>query len=253
MNKAGAMNKVFMFRFSFNELTITRSKLETAMGYQPGTVPETVTEIIEEILSQAADHCNIQGGFVIKDPLRFNKHTCQLFVENTDFNLHEMVYKQLKAAEKIAVFACTAGPDISDWSKKLMAEGDLTTGYIIDVAGSEIVETAVDKLQWMLSEQMTAAGLKISNRFSPGYCRWNVSEQHKLFSLLPDHFCSIRLSGTALMHPIKSVSGIIGIGKDMHLNPYACNACNVKKCLYRDRKMSLFKASRFSTDFASES
>lgn len=239
MNKTDLINKVFTYRFSFNELAITRSKLETVMGYKPGAIPETLTKIIEEILSNAADHCNIQGGFTIKDNLSFNKYTHQLFVENIDFNLHEIVYKQLKAAEKIAIFACTAGPDISDWSKKLMAEGDLTTGYIIDVVGSEVVETAVDKIQFMLSEQVTAAGLKISNRFSPGYCRWNVSEQHKLFSLLPDNFCSIRLSSTALMYPIKSVSGIIGIGKDMHFNPYICNVCNVKNCLYRDRKMSI--------------
>jgi hypothetical protein len=40
-----------------------------------------------------------------------------------------------------------------------------------------------------------------------------VAEQHKLFSLLPPGICGITLSDSALMHPIKSVSGITGIGK----------------------------------------
>jgi hypothetical protein len=240
MQKADLMNKVFTYGFSFNDLAITGAKLETVMGYKPGAIPETLSKIIKEILSSAADHCHIQGGLIIKDNLRFNNRTYQLFVENIDFHLHKIIYRQIKSAGSIAIFACTAGQGISDWSKKLMAEGDLTAGYIIDVVGSEVVEAAVDKLQLMLSEQMTAAGLKISNRFSPGYCRWNVSEQHQLFSLLPDNFCSIRLSSTALMHPLKSVSGIIGIGKDVSFNPYICHVCDVKNCLYRDRKMSLF-------------
>ncbi|PKN69937.1 MAG: hypothetical protein CVU54_07865 [Deltaproteobacteria bacterium HGW-Deltaproteobacteria-12] len=239
MQKADLINKVFTYEFSFHELAITGAKLETVIGYKPGAIPATLTKIIKEILSSAADHCHIQGGFIIKDNLRFNNQTCQLFVENVDFHLHEIIYRQIKSAGSVAIFACTAGQGISDWSKKFMAEGDLTAGYIIDVVGSEVVEAAVDRMQLMLSQQMTAAGLKISNRFSPGYCRWHVSEQHKLFSLLPDNFCSIRLSGAALMHPLKSVSGIIGIGEDVSFNPYVCRVCDVKNCLYRDRKMSL--------------
>jgi len=239
MNKADLINKVFTYRFSFNELAITRARLQSLIGYKPGAAPKPLIQIIDKIFSHAADYCNIQGGFIIKDELSFNQHTYHLSVDKIDFNLHKIVYKQVKSSEKIAVFACTAGHEISDWSKKLMAEGDLAMGYIVDVVGSEVVETAVDKIQFMLSEQMTAAGLKISNRFSPGYCSWNVSEQHKLFSLLPDNFCSIKLSNTALMYPIKSVSGIIGIGKNISFNSYTCKTCDMQNCLYRNRRMSI--------------
>lgn len=236
MNKSEIINNVFTYRFSFNELAITRSKLESLMGYKPGAVPEPLVPIIEKILSQADDYCNIQGGFIIKDDLRFNKDTNNLSVGEVNFNLHEIVYRQVNKSEKMAIFACTAGAGISDWSKKLMAEGDLTTGYIADVVGSEVVETAMDKIQLMLSEQMSATQLKISNRFSPGYCGWNVSEQHKLFSLLTENFCGIKLSRSALMQPIKSVSGIIGIGRNIRYNSYTCNICDMPDCLYRARR-----------------
>jgi hypothetical protein len=240
MNKADLINKVFTYRFSFNELAITRARLQSLIGYKPGAAPKPLIQIIDKIFSHVADYCNIQGGFIIKDELSFNQYTYHLSVDKKiDFNLHEIVYKQVRSAERIAVFVCTAGPGISDWSKKLMAEGDLAMGYIVDVVGSEVVETAVDKIQFMLSEQITAAGLKISNRFSPGYCSWNVSEQHKLFSLLPDNFCGIRLSNTALMYPIKSVSGIIGIGKNISFNSYTCKTCDMQNCLYRNRRMSI--------------
>ena len=225
----------FSYRISFNELAITRSTLSSLMGYKPGTLPEPLPEMIDEAISLAADYCDINGGLIIKDKLCFNKDDHILSVDDVAFNLQTIVYNQLKKAEKIAVFACTAGPAISDLSKKLLAEGDLTTGYIMDIIGSAVVETAMDRIQIRLSSRMTALGLNISNRYSPGYCDWDVSEQHKLFSLLSDHFCGIELSDVALMYPIKSVSGFIGIGGNIRYHDYPCNHCKRHNCLYRDR------------------
>jgi hypothetical protein len=236
MNKASVNKNLITFSFSFNELAVTRSRLASLMGYDPDAIPEPFPRIIDETLSLAAGFCNIQGGFIIKDNLSFNKDSHLLSVDNVAFHLQNIVYNQVKKSEKIALFVCTAGPGISDWSKKLMAEGDLPAGYIVDIVGSEVVETAMDRAQIMLSEQMTASGLKITNRYSPGYCSWDVSEQHKLFSLLPDNFCKIQLSDSALMSPIKSVSGIIGIGENVRYNSYTCKICNSQNCPYRNRK-----------------
>jgi hypothetical protein len=50
---------------------------------------------------------------------------------------------------------------------------------------------------------------------------------------MPDNFCGIRLTPSALMDPVKSVSGFIGIGNDVRFNPYTCNLCDMKDCIYR--------------------
>ncbi len=113
-----------------------------------------------------------------------------------------------------------------------MKEGDLLTGYIYDVIGSEIVESAADLMQNELEKTVISSGKKITNRYSPGYCGWDVTEQHKLFELVPSNFCGIRLTESALMDPIKSVSGIIGIGENVRFNPYTCNLCDNKNCIY---------------------
>ncbi len=236
MKKASETAKVLTYRFSFNELAITQSRLESLMGYDPGAMPEPITPILNEILSLAGNYCDIRAGLIMKDNLHFSKDAHLLSVGKVTFNLQEIVYGQLKGAGEIAVFVCTAGPGISDWSKKLMTEGDLTTGYMVDIVGSEVVETAMDRAQTMFAQQMNALGLKITNRYSPGYCGWDVSEQHKLFSLLPDHFCGVRLSDAALMSPIKSVSGVIGIGENIQYHSYTCKMCNSQNCPYRNRK-----------------
>ena len=80
---------------------------------------------------------------------------------------------------------------------------------------------------------MEQAGLKITNRYSPGYCGWDTREQHKLFSLLPENSCGIRLTESALMLPIKSVSGFIGVGANVRFNPYTCKMCDAEFCVYR--------------------
>ena len=114
-----------------------------------------------------------------------------------------------------------------------MKEGDLLTGYIYDVIGSEIAEAAADLMQDSLMKEMTFAGRKITNRYSPGYCGWDVAEQHKLFQLLPDNFCGIKLNASALMDPEKSVSGFIGTGEHVRYNLYTCGLCDMKDCIYR--------------------
>ena len=117
-----------------------------------------------------------------------------------------------------------------------MKEGDLLKSYVYDVVGSEIVEAAADLMQDELEKAMAVGGRKITNRFSPGYCGWDVVEQHKLFRLIPGNFCGIRLTPSALMDPVKSVSGFIGIGENVKRLPYTCSFCDMKDCLYRKKK-----------------
>ncbi len=119
----------------------------------------------------------------------------------------------MKEADEAALFICTAGLVIGEMSRNSMKGGDLLKGYVYDVIGSEVVEAAADRMQEELRKSMAAPRERITNRFSPGYCGWDVAEQHQLFSFFKDNFCGITLTESALMNPVKSVSGVIGIGK----------------------------------------
>ena len=45
--------------------------------------------------------------------------------------------------------------------------------------------------------------------------------------------CGVRLTDSSLMVPIKSVSGIIGIGEKVRKLDYTCGLCDSKKCFKR--------------------
>ena len=106
----------------------------------------------------------------------------------------------------------------------------------MDTMGSLVAEKSMDFIQSELEKQVLPEGMKITNRYSPGYCNWPVDDQKQLFSLLPANACDISLSASCLMVPIKSVSGIIGIGKNVRKSSYSCDICNNLTCIYRKVK-----------------
>jgi len=224
------------YRYKFDELDISAGIIEKFMGYEPGHSPEPIPELIHEVFAVAHDHCDIRGGYVINDDINLFRDEHLLHIDGVEFDIKKIVSGQLRKIDQIALFACTAGQGIGDFSKQLMHDGDFVKGYIVDVVGSEIVESAMDKIQDDLEKQMESTGLHITDRYSPGYCGWSVGEQHKLFSFFPIGFCGITLTPSSLMEPIKSVSGIIGIGENVRRKGYVCNMCDMVNCIYREKK-----------------
>lgn len=224
------------FQYSFADLKITSSQVEEVLGYKDGEETEIVSVVIEEILKEAADICNIKAEFIIYPNIKFIDEDKSLDINNINFEIKKIISGQIKRSESIAVFLCTAGAEIGIRSRKCMQERDMLKGYLYDVVGSLIVEAAADLMQKELEDFAISSGMKISNRYSPGYCGWYVGEQHKLFQLVPDNFCGIQLTESALMDPVKSLSGIIGIGEKVRSNPHTCSLCDMKDCTYRKAK-----------------
>ena len=220
-------------QYSFNDLVIDISEIETLLGYDEGGDREMVQELIEEAFKDAAAISSIRAEYRIYRDIKFVDDDESLNIDNISFDIQKIIFKQIKKSEAIAVFISTAGANIGERSRELMAGGDPLKSYILDIIGSVIVDAAADKMQDDLALYAELTGQKITNRYSPGYCGWSVAEQHKLFSLLPDNFCGITLTGSALMLPVKSASGLIGIGEHVRYNKYTCSLCDMTDCSYR--------------------
>jgi hypothetical protein len=224
------------FHFDFKDLDIDLKQIEKVLGYGEGDDRDLVDFLIAEILSEPGLFVGIKAEYIICDEIEFIESDKSVTVNNINFEIHKILFGQIKKAGALAFFLCTAGPDIGVRSRKSLAEGDPLKGYIYDMLGSITVDAAAELMQAELEKAIVASGKKITNRYSPGYCGWHVSEQHKLFSLLPDNYCGIRLTDSALMDPIKSISGIIAIGKNVRYNQNTCSLCEMKQCSYRDLK-----------------
>jgi cobalamin-dependent methionine synthase I len=234
--KSGQQEKPMRFDFRFSELKISKSQIIEALSESNGLLPGLFLDYIDEIVLLAEEGCQVSGYVRICSETKLNGQSGTLEINDEEFQISRIIAAQIQGSTNIAVFVCTAGSFLEEYARQQMKLGNYPEAFIADHMGSLVVETAIDKIQGLLGNELLTKKLKITNRFSPGYCGWNVSEQHKLFKLLPTGECGIRLTDSSLMQPIKSISGIIGIGEGVKYKQYACNLCNMKECIYRRRK-----------------
>jgi len=231
-----SMEKTMRFHFRFLELGISRSDIISLLSESNGLLPGLFLDYIDEIIGLADEGCRASGYVRICSKTHLDWQNSTLTIENEKFQISRTIASQIKESTNIAVFVCTAGSFLEDYARQQMRIGNYPEAFIADHLGSLVVETAMDNIQKQLETDLLKENLRITNRFSPGYCGWNVSEQHKLFKLIPEGECGIHLTGSALMQPIKSISGIIGIGERVKLKKYSCNLCNMQECNYRGKK-----------------
>ncbi len=141
-----------------------------------------------------------------------------------------MVLAQVSRSDAVAVFVVTIGPRLEEASRSGLAEGDPLAAYLLDAIGSAAVEAAADVMERELLATVAPRGWAITNRYSPGYCTWSTRDQHALFALLPNQPAGVTLTDHAVMQPVKSVSGIIGLGPRVQRRPYVCDLCSMEHC-----------------------
>jgi len=224
---------VFEVFIDCTRLLVNKKEIGRSIGYPAQEIPEHIEELIERILPQLSKRCAIRAGYRVLDAKKPNNRYDGLYVGGTFFSTQKIVAGRMKNAEQAACFVCTIGPNMEAWARQLVREGDTVMGHLVDTVATVAVENAADTLHEHLGRKMREQGLRVTNRYSPGYCGWSVSEQHALFSFFPVDFCEVTLTESALMKPMKSVSGMIGIGRAVKYAGYSCKRCRMIDCTYR--------------------
>lgn len=221
---------------TFSDLSIAPEEVYEAMGYGAETPGEDIREIVEEVLEHVASFMIGRFMYFVTNGT-LDKTTLQIS-QNT-LNIGSIISRQLKGSEAFVLFAATAGQEFEEWMEKVKGCDDMVLQFIADSLGSCLAEKVADCMERYLATEIAPDGLKHTNRFSPGYCDWHVSEQQKLFSLFPTPSpCGIRLTESSLMIPIKSVSGIIGIGASVKKIEYSCGICTFERCYKKKPSVS---------------
>lgn len=208
---------------SFEELGITAADVYEQMGYHDAQ-PDKATQQ--------------ETATILKEVSQWLRPRFSYFVVNKqpDFEMGNIILRQLRGSEAFALFICTSGLEFETYQQRLKEQGDMVRVFIADALGSVIAEKCADQMEKALQESIDKLGWKHTNRFSPGYCGWHVSQQQLLFPLFQGHTCGVKLKDSSLMIPIKSVSGIIGLGEKVRKLEYTCGLCDFKQCYKRKKK-----------------
>jgi hypothetical protein len=202
------------------------------LGEQQGMIDVHTSTLVEQYTGEILQSSSPSGAFILVEALE-SSSTEHISIPGITFNSGKIIHKMLRHSVYYALFIVTAGPGPENLARSLMSEGNYLEGYIADLVASALVDSAADQVQEQVRKLVHKQGLKITNRYSPGYCSWSVAEQQKLFSLFPAGCCGISLSGSSLMSPVKSISGIVGVGSDVTYREYTCEICSMKDCKYR--------------------
>jgi len=141
-------------------------------------------------------------------------------------------------AATTALAICTIGPKLEKESQKLINEGALSQGVILDAIASCAAEAVAEETYQLLCQKIKQEfpQKELTQRFSPGYCRWTLEEGQKtIFRLLSGETIGVRLTPSFLMIPQKSVSFAINIGPEVDklLGVRECSTCQLLDCRFR--------------------
>jgi cobalamin-dependent methionine synthase I len=135
----------------------------------------------------------------------------------------------------VAAFIATAGPDVELLASELMRRGDPLAAMIVNAVGAERAEAAETTVIEQLCEQAQKYAFAPTLPYSPGYCGMALAEQRTLFRLFGDFDVGVTLTDRCLMQPLKSVSGLIGLGPTDRVREFGspCDRCELYSCAMR--------------------
>jgi len=215
----------------FEALELQYDEIYRNLGYG-SAMPDAETErTINEIVHHAATLCKPLAQFAIY-PLKL--HGTNLVIGDVEMKTGKIISNYLTESTEVAVFVATAGAEYDKYLHDIKASGDIYMEFLADAVGSEIAEATVRFASLEIEKRAVDKGMFITLSYSPGYCGWHVREQPQHFSLLPEKPWCITLNDSCLMHPVKSVSGIIGLSHKPDVKvPYSCDICGMKTCYKR--------------------
>ena len=208
---------------TYNDLRIAPADVYEQMGYHDAEPDEVTKAELTRIITEVSQWLRPRFSYFVVSV-------------QPAFDMGNIILRQLRGSEAYALFVCTAGVEYEAYQQRLKEQGDMVRVFIADALGSVIAEKCADQMEIALQESIDKLGWKHTNRFSPGYCGWHVSQQQMLFPLFQGHTCGVTLTDSSLMVPIKSVSGIIGLGTGVRKLDYTCGLCDFKQCYKRKKK-----------------
>jgi hypothetical protein len=145
-------------------------------------------------------------------------------------------------ADSLALFVATLGVPVSEAIADLFARDDLALGYMLDAVASEAADALAALVSREVGTRARFAGAAAADApalaYSPGYCGWHISGQAALFAALdPGPDTGVWLNDSFLMHPLKSVSGVVVVAPAaahaILTDHDCCETCPTRQCQER--------------------
>lgn len=206
------------------------------LGYPPNNgASSNVKELVDPWIEEAASRAAPRAIYCVLPVIDKDKRRLRLRTAEGDIEFQGAIGEFLRASRAIAVFISTAGPHVERLASELMRAGEQLPAMVVNAVGAERAEAAEAVVIEQLRGLAAPVGYGVTLPYSPGYCGMKLTEQKKIFSLLDSGAVGVTLTEQCLMRPLKSVSGLIGLGpaSEVELFGSPCDRCELHNCAMR--------------------
>ena len=176
-------------------------RVRSYLGFKGMESDPTTEKVIAECLAE------------VKEAGQF-RYFYRIFDELPDFLRADPYAGFLSGCNKVILSITTLGAEV-DRRVKVLSRTDLVKSLVFDACASAYLEELADDFEKGLGDDLTY-------RFCPGYGGSQMSDIRHIFTLVRPEKSGVTLTEEGYMLPLKSMAGIIGVGKKMHKN---CGNC----------------------------
>ena len=217
---------MFERAFKISPEDLPEKEVWFAMGYKDSVPEQRVRDMVREFIDLLVPKATLRYMYQIVEAEKLSPR--QVRFSDKTFTPEGIICSYLKGMTHALLFIGSAGWEFDRAKEELKANDDIVADYIADSIGTVLAEMTVSQIE----KDYDGAGT-LSMPYSPGYCNWDIREQHLLFSLFPEKPCGVILSESSLMTPEKSVSGFFALGESLQRQPYHCQICKNTRCYKR--------------------
>ena len=147
----------------------------------------------------------------------------------------KLVAEHLAAAQEIVAIAATIGEGLEDRISQVLKR-DTMYALALDGFGTAAIETLAVVTCRHFSEVAAGEGMSTTIPLGPGMIGWPIEVgQKEFFALLDTDKVGLKLTSSGLMVPRKSLSMVVGLGREVMKGARTCTYCAMQPtCRYQD-------------------
>ncbi len=218
------------------EAPVCRSEVLRYMGYPADATPQQqVDEMLDHWMAEAVRCARPRASYMVLPVVTLERNRIRLQTPDGIGEFRGTVGKYLAASRYVALFIATSGPEIDCLAGDLSRSGKYLEAMVVAAVGAERAEAAEHAVLERLKQCIGPDEFTATLPYSPGYCGMALTEQTRLFALFGDHTAGVMLSPECMMTPLRSVSGLIGLGPSSEIEDQGrpCDRCELATCNMR--------------------
>ncbi len=206
--------KAKVLELTLPKLTLEEIFLAQGSNFTARPPHPRILELNQRIIAEAAALIQPKVVWLAVDVLKVDGQA--IYVSGGEKFTSKLLTQAAGTADKLIVAAITLGPELETQVAAYQAAGRMSDAFALDSAGSAYIALSSPRFCDSLKKTYNSDGLMTTFPMGPGHSYWpDLREQRVIFKLLQPEAIGMQLSESNLIMPRKSVSMVIGLGRNL--------------------------------------